>query len=150
MLTLKDSVTINQPPEVIFEWFTHFCENYTSWHQDHIIAKWIRGKDFEKGSILYAEEYLNGKLEKLSFEITRSKKDELIEYKLVFPHSIISPGGAFYIEPLGDNKCLFNATLSFRFGCLFSIIAKKRIDSLRTHMKEEGENLKSILENSSY
>lgn len=65
MLTLKDSVTLNLPPEVIFEWLNHFPENYTSWHQDHVIAKWIRGMNFEKGSILYTEEYLGGKLEKL-------------------------------------------------------------------------------------
>ncbi|MCM1986159.1 hypothetical protein [Methanococcoides seepicolus] len=89
MLTLKDSVTINRPPEVIFEWFDHFSENYTYWHKDHVIAKWIRGKNFEKGAILYAEEYLNGKLEKISFEITKIKKGELIEYKTLFPHSII-------------------------------------------------------------
>ncbi|WP_135611634.1 SRPBCC family protein [Methanococcoides sp. AM1] len=146
MLTLKDSVTINRPPEVIFEWLSHFTENYTSWHQDHVIAKWISGGNFEKGSVLYSEEYLGGKLDKLSFEITGFKKGELIEYKVLFPHSMISPGGSFSVEPLSGNSCLFTATLSFRFGWLFSKIAKKRVNAIREHMREEGVNLKSLLE----
>ncbi|SET08941.1 Polyketide cyclase / dehydrase and lipid transport [Methanococcoides vulcani] len=150
MLTLKDSITINRPPEVIFGWFSHFTENYTSWHQDHVVAKLIRGGNFEKGSILYAEEYLDGKVEKLSFEITKFTKGELIEYKLLFPHSIICPRGSFSIKPLNGEGSVFTATLSFRFGWLFSKIAKKRVDAIRTHMREEGENLKDLLENSSY
>ncbi|NPE27302.1 SRPBCC family protein [Methanococcoides sp. SA1] len=148
MLTLKDSVTINRPPEVIFEWFDHFSENYTSWHQDHVIAKWIRGSNFEKGAVLYVEEYLNGKLEKLSFEVTSLTKGELIEYKTLFPHSIICPCGSFSINPHNDNGSVFTATLSFRFGWLFSKIAKKRIDAIKAHMREEGENLKGLLEKS--
>jgi hypothetical protein len=79
MATLKDSVVINRPPEVVFEWFAHFAENYRSWHKDHVLAKWVKGKNFENGSVLYAEEYLGGKLEKLSFEITRCLRNELIE-----------------------------------------------------------------------
>ncbi|WP_445475438.1 SRPBCC family protein [Methanococcoides methylutens] len=146
MLTLKDSVIINRPVEVIFEWLDHFSENYTSWHPDHVVAKWIKGRNFEKGSILYAEEYLNGKLEKLSFEITRFTKGELIEYKVLFPHSIICPMGSFSIKSVNSNESVFTATLSFRFGWLFSIIAKKRVEALRTHMREEGENLKDLLE----
>lgn len=146
MLTLKDSITIDRPPEVIFEWFDHFTENYTSWHQDHVIAKWIRGRNFEKGSVLYAEEYLDGKLEQLSFEITRFTRGELIEYKLLFPHSIISPGGSFSVKPLNGEGSVFTATLSFRFGWLLSKIAKKRINAIRGHMREEGDNLKLLLE----
>ncbi|NPE29525.1 SRPBCC family protein [Methanococcoides sp. SA1] len=148
MLTLKDSVTIDRPPEVIVEWLDHFSENYTSWHKDHVIAKWIRGKNFEKGAILYAEEYLDGKLEKLSFEITKITKGKLIEYKTLFPHSIICPGGSFSIEPHNSNGSVFTATLSFRFGWLLSKNAKKRVEAIRTHMREEGENLKEILEKS--
>jgi len=150
MLTLKDSVTINRSPEVIFEWLDHFSENYISWHQDHVIAKWTRGGNFEKGAILYAEEYLDGKLEKLSFEITSFKKDELIEYKTLFPHSIICPYGSFSIEPHNSNGSVFTATLSFRFGWLLSKIAKKRIEAIRTHMREEGVNLKGLLEKSGH
>ena len=149
MLTLKDSITINRPPDVIFEWFDHFSENYTSWHQDHVIAKWIRGANFEKGAILYSEEYLGNRLEKLNFEVTKFTKGESIEYKLLFPHSIICPGGSFTVKPDSSDGSIFTASLSFRFGFLFSRIAKKRIEAIRAHMKEEGENLKELLEKTS-
>ena len=146
MVTLQDSIRINRPPAVIFEWFDHFVENYRSWHPDHVNAKWVEGKNFEKGSILYAEEYLDGRLEKLSFKITNCIENELIEYKLRFPESILCSGGSFAIQPYG-NESVFTATLTFPFGWLFLKFAKGRAEALKTHMKEEGENLKSLLEN---
>ena len=146
MITLQDSIRINRQPAIIFEWFNHFVENYKSWHPDHVKAKWVKGKNFEKGSILYAEEYLGGRLEKLSFKITNCIENELIEYKLLFPESIICSGGSFAIQP-HDNGSIFTAALTFPFGGLFLKITKQRAEALRTHMKEEGENLKSLLEN---
>ena len=145
MATLKDSVVINRPREVVFEWFAHFAEKYRAWHKDHVLAKWVKGKNFEKGSVLYAEEYLGGKLEKLSFEITNCVRNELIEYKMLFPESIIFSGGSFSIKP-SNGGSVFTATLSFRFGGLLSKVAGKRVEDIRVHMREEGENLKVLLE----
>ncbi len=146
MITLRNSVRINRRPEVIFKWFNHFIENYKSWHQDHIKAKWVKGTNFEKGSILYSEEYLGGKVEKLNFEITNCIQNKLIEYELLFPESIICSGGSFAIKPINEGS-IFTSTLYFRWGWLFLRIAKRRAEAIKTHMKEEGENLKRILEN---
>jgi len=44
------------------------------------------------------------------------------------------------------DHCVFTATLSFRFGWFFSRFAKSRIKAIEMHMKEEGENLKKLLE----
>ena len=142
---MEDSVRIDRPPEVVFEWFGHFVENYRSWHQSHVKAVWIEGNDFEKGSVLYAEEYLGDKLEKLSFKITDRIQNELIAYRMSFPESIICSGGTFSIRP-SNGGSIFTATLFFRFGWLLSKIAKNRIQVIEIHMKEEGENLKKILE----
>jgi len=70
----------------------------------------------------------------------------LIEYKLLFPESILCSGGSFAIQSF-DNESVFTATLTFPFGWLFLKFAKGRAEALNTHMKEEGENLKSLLEN---
>ena len=142
---MEDSVRINRPPEAVFEWFSHFVENYRSWHQDHVKAVWLEGDDLEKGSVLYAEEYLGDKLEKLSFKITDRIQNELIAYRMSFPESIICSGGTFSIRP-SNGGSIFTATLFFRFGWLLSKIAKNRIQVIEIHMKEEGENLKKILE----
>jgi hypothetical protein len=147
MLKLQDSITINQPPEVIYGWFkNNFVKDYKKWHpKDHILAKWLKGKGFEPGSVLYAEEYLGEHIEKLTFKLIKNIPDNLIEYKVLFPESIICSGGSFLIEPRGKGS-RFTATLTFRFGFILSKFLSKRANALKRHMKEEGENLKKLLE----
>jgi len=101
---------------------------------------------FEEGSILYATEYLHGKLHKLRFKITKIEENERIEFKNLFPVSIISPKGSFIVELKGES-CIFTATLSFRFGWLLLKFTKNEVEGIKIHMKEEGENLKKLLEN---
>ena len=80
----------------------------------------------------------------MKFIISKIEKNKRIEYKLLFPMSIICPKGSFIIESKGDSS-IFTATLSFRFGWFLSKLAKNRVEAIRTHMKEEGENLKRLL-----
>ena len=147
MLELQDSIIINQPPEVIYRWFKNrFVKDYKKWHpKDHILAKWIKGKGFEPGSVLYAEEYLGERIAKLTFKLIKNIPDSLIEYKVLFPESIVCSGGSFLIEPHGKGS-IFTATLTFRFGFILSKFLSQRVNILKRHMKEEGENLKRILE----
>ena len=108
-------------------------------------AAWLEGNDFEKGSVLYAEEYTGDKLEKLSFKVPDRIQNELMAYTVLFPESIICLGGTFSIRP-SNSGSIFTATLFFRFGWLLSKIAKNKIQAIEIHMKEEGENLKKMLE----
>ncbi|MFX0113135.1 MAG: SRPBCC family protein [Candidatus Hodarchaeota archaeon] len=64
MTTLTDSIEIKATPKKVFDWFMHFAENYKAWHPEHGECRWLKGKAFEAGSILYSEEYLHGKLHK--------------------------------------------------------------------------------------
>ncbi len=97
-----------------------------------------------KGSILCCEEYLHGELHTMKFRLTQVEPTR-IEYKVLFPMSLICSNGSFLIESRGDS-CIFTATLSFRLGAVLSIFFKERVTSLRIHMKEEGENLKQLIE----
>jgi hypothetical protein len=147
VLKLQDSITINRPPEVVYSWFKNrFVKDYKKWHpKDHISARWIKGKGFEPGSVLYAEEYLGERIAKLTFKLITNIPDNLIEYKVLFPESVICSGGSFLIEPRGKGS-RFTATLTFRFGFILSKFLAKRVNALKKHMKEEGENLKKLLE----
>ena len=145
MITLRDSIEIKTTPEIIFEFFVHFEENYHAWHPDHVKCCWLKGEPFEEGSILYVEEYLHGELHKMKFLGTKVEQNKKIEYKLLFPMSIICPKGSFLIEPKGEN-CIFTATLSYRFEWLFLRFAKDRVEAIKKHIREEGENLKRLLE----
>jgi len=56
----------------------------------------------------------------------------------------------FIIEPK-EEICLFTASGTYRIGWIGKKLFKKKLDeglaSIKKHMKEEGENLKRILEN---
>ena len=149
MVALTDSIKIKANPEEIFNALTKIFSTekyYKMWHKDHTICKWLKGKPFEKGSIVYAEEYLHSKLHKMKFIGTRVVKNKIIEFKLLFPTSIICPKGSFVIEKDNENS-IFTANLYFRFSNFFIKYAKDRVDIIKRHMKEEGENLKKIVEN---
>jgi hypothetical protein len=148
MITLEDSIEIKTAPERVLNGLIKVFssdEYFKRWHKDHVKCQWTRGKPFEIGSVLYVEEYMHGELHKMKFLGTKLDPNRKIEYKLLFPTSIICPKGSFIIEPKGES-CIFTATLSFRLGWLFSRFAKGRVEAITKHMKEEGENIKAALE----
>lgn len=145
---MKDSIEIKTTPGRIFNGLIKVFssqEYFKKWHKDHVKCYWVKGRPFEEGSILYVEEYYHGELHKMKFRSTLLEPNRKIEYKLLFPMSIICPKGSFTFEPKGKS-CIFTATLNFRFGWLFSKFAKSNVEAMRKHMREEGENLKKLFE----
>ena len=147
MKTLRDSIEINTKPEKIYQWLRNLDKNYKQWHQDHVNAvKLTKTSELKIGDIFCYEEYLHGELHTFKFKLINIEENKAIEFKTLFPASLICPKGSFLIEPKDDGS-IFTATLSFRMGKIFSRFAKSRVDAIKQHMKEEGENLKSLLEN---
>ena len=143
-MTLESSVKIKTTPEKIFRWLESLEEHYAEWHPDHV--KWVNETGgMDEGDTAYYEEYLHGELHKAKARITKVERNRKIEFNHFFPMSLICPEGSFIVESQGDS-CIFTATLSFRAGWLFSRFAKNRVEAIKTHMKEEGENLKKLLE----
>ena len=148
MDTVKDTIEIKTTPEKIFDGLIKVFssqEYFKKWHKDHVKCQWLKGKPFDEGSILYVEEYLHGELHKMKFLTTQLEQNRKIEYRLLFPMSIICPRGSFMVEPKGES-CIFTATLTFRFGWLFKKFAKSNVEAMKNHMREEGKNLKKIIE----
>lgn len=144
MVTVKNSIKIRSTPDEIFKWLKNLDKNYRAWHPDHV--KWItKTGNLDVGSTAYYEEYLHGDLHKSKAKIVDIEENKKIEFANLFPMGIICPKGSFIIEQEGD-YCVFTATLSFRLGWFFSRFAKGRIKAIEMHMKEEGENLKKLLE----
>lgn len=152
-IVLTDSIKINTTPEKIFGFFLQIVDNasYRVWHpEDHVVFQWIKGGPWQQGSVAYAEEYIHGKLHKFKFlikEVLPNRKIEMVPVSRIL--RIYFPRNTFLIEPLGDS-CLFTASGLLRVGLLVKLLAKRRLEqgilSVRKHMKEEGENLKQILE----
>ena len=149
MIILNDAIGIDFPPELIFHFFLRFKENYLAWHPDHVKCQYLIEGQLRKGSIIYIEEYLHGKLHKFKFKITKLEPNSRIDYK-------IGAGmkGEFIIESRGPGS-LFTAGLYFGnniplIGRLidgfFKLFMSRQLEEMKKHMVEEGENLKMMLE----
>ena len=152
-VNLTDSIEIKTTPETIFSFLTSLVddESYRAWHpDDHVSLRWIEGQPWGQGSVVHAEEYIHGKSHKLKFVVTKVVPNTEIEYVPVsrFLRRYF-PKNTFYIESK-ERTCVFTATGTYRVGWLVRTFAKKRLErglsSVSKHMKEEGENLKKILE----
>jgi uncharacterized protein YndB with AHSA1/START domain len=146
---IRDSIEIRTTPEKIWEFFYDLEQNYTSWHPEHVVFKWTEGAPIESGSAWYAEEFSMGKLKKLKGTIGEVIPNRKIVFKNVFPASLVSPRFEWNIEPKSSNS-VFTAINYLRAEGLYRRIARKTmetaIEASKKHMKEEGENLKRILE----
>ena len=152
-VVLEHSIEIGTAPERVFEFLSNLVddESYRAWHSDdHVALRWLEGSPWQEGSVVYAEEYIDGQLHKLTFLVTRVVPNREIEY---VPASRFyrryAPKYTFSAEPT-DAGCVFTATVHARIPLLLRLLSRKRVErglsSARKHMKEEGENLKRILE----
>jgi len=147
-MTITDSIKIKAPPEKIFNFLISLkdTESYKAWHPDHVVMRWIKGEPFAEGSKAYFEEYLHGKIHKAKFICTKVVPNRLIQYRPPFPLSIIFPGNQFIIDPIDEGNCIFTATVRARMGPLVKRLNKRQLEGVKKHMKEEGENLKAVVE----
>jgi len=148
MLEIVDKITIKSTPDKVYNTLVFFfqsTEHYKLWHKDHISCRWKKGKDFSTGSILIAKEYIHGTIYKLGFSIIRCEQNSGFKYKMLFPFSIICSGGSFKMVSKGTDTEML-AQLNFRFGFLLKVFFKNTIESLQNHMKEEGLNIKEMIE----
>ncbi len=139
MVALTDSIKIKATQEKIFNALIKIFSTekyYKMWHKDHTICKWLKGKPFEKGSILYAEEYLHGKLHKMKFIGANLVRNKKVEFKLMFPTSIFCPKGSFIIEQGKERRTFFildtlcvTDELEIRSSIHFTLITMRVISS---------------------
>ena len=152
-VVITDSIRINAAPEAVFDFLTGIVDNetYRAWHtEDHVSFQWLEGEPWAVGSIARAGEYMHGKVHTLKFVVTDVEPNKRIVYG---PVSRLlrkfTPYNEFLIEKDGDG-CLFTASLTYRLGRIGKMFLKKSIDKgffgVKKHMKEEGENLKALLE----
>ena len=152
-IVIQDSIEIETTAEKVFNFLTGIVDDdsYRTWHrEDHVSFRWLKGRPWTEGSVMVAEEYIHGKLHKLKFEIIKIDPDRRIEYAPTsrFVRKFF-PKNEFIIEQK-NNSCIFTASGTYRVGKVGKIFFKKAIEkslsSVRKHMREEGVNLKMILE----
>ncbi|HET6947213.1 MAG TPA: SRPBCC family protein [bacterium] len=148
MIVLRDRVEIEATPERVFEWFWHLDANYRSWHPAHVSCRYLRGRGLANGSVLYAEEYLHGKLHGLRFSLMNVVPDRGFSYR-VFP----GLRGEFRMRPTDHQTEL---VAEIRVGwtmpgigaavdAVLRIVLGRVLTDLQQHMREEGVNLRRLL-----
>ena len=143
---LKDSIEIKATVEKVWDFFDNLDLNYKSWHpESHIKCRWIKGRPHEEGSVAYFEEILDGNICKIKVLCTKVDKYERVECKSLFPLSIFHPKGIYLFESK-VNRCIFTAINVMRIPTIFNSKILSLVDATEKHMKEEGENLKKIIE----
>ncbi|HOC77814.1 MAG TPA: SRPBCC family protein [Methanofastidiosum sp.] len=148
---LKHSIEIMVPSEKLWDFFYNIENNYILWHpKDHIQFKWKKGNPLEVGSTIYSEQTMGGETGKLKGVCSEIIPYRKIAFNFDFPTSFMCPRIEWLIEPKGKNS-IFTALTYYRFGKLFLRLNKDKVDHIlettEEHMKEEGKNLKRILEN---
>ena len=124
-------------------------QEYKSWHPDHVACRVTHGSMLQPGSEIECQEYLHGKLHVMRFRATRIDPDRRMEY------TIAGLGkGAFEVIPRGD-EIEFVAELELgsdspilgrAVDAFLRALFGRRLEAMRQHMREEGENLKKIIE----
>ena len=149
MISLRDSVEIQTTPLELFAWLERMPREYKSWHPDHVACRVLHGSMLEVGSEIECQEYLHGKLHSMRFRMTKVVPNKRVEFE------VIRMGrGAFEAEANGDTVRFISEldigsdapVIGRLFDFFFSWFFKQRIEAMRQHMVEEGQNIKQLLE----
>lgn len=145
-MLLEDSIKIKTKPEAIFRFFEEMEQNYLQWHPDHVLFRWVSGRGVKEGNVFYFEEYIAGKLLKKKVLFTRVAPNQHIEFAPTFwLLRLFLPRMVFCIQPEAAG-CVFKAEIQVRMGPLAAKLHQKELHAVRKHTREEGENIKRILE----
>ena len=145
-MILTETTKIPASREDIYLFFEMMDTNYERWHPDHIEFRWIGGEGLEVGAKAYFEERIAGKTQKKTVRFTDIAPGRYIAFK---PTSrlvgLLMPSISFTIEPQEDG-CDLTQRIKVRTGPIGAWLNRREFDAVRTHMKEEGENLAAILQ----
>ena len=77
-ICLTNSIEIRRIPEKILGFFYSLVDyaSYRAWHpDDHVTMRWTKGSPWQEGSVIYAAEYIDRELHKLTFIVTKVVPD---------------------------------------------------------------------------
>lgn len=146
-MILEETTEVKTSPRAVYRFFESMEENYLRWHPDHVSFRWIDGGSLKVGKKAHFEEVIAGKRQDKTVRFTEINPNRYIEFK---PTSLLTgllmPQISFSIAPHA-NGCEFTQRIKVRTGPIGAWLNRREFEAVRKHMREEGENLKLILEN---
>jgi hypothetical protein len=145
-MLIEETTRIHSSPEDIYRFFETMDANYRRWHPDHVEFRWIEGDGLEQSAKAYFEERIAGQRQQKTVRFTEVVSGRYIEFKssswLV---GLLMPSISFTIAP-NEDGCELTQRIRIRTGPIGARLNRREFDAVRIHMKEEGENLKALLE----
>jgi hypothetical protein len=105
MIILRDTQTIDVPPQFIWTWLETMPKHALEWHPDHISCRWLTGGNFVPGAEMEVVERLHGRRHRLRIFLTDVEPGHLVRYR-IFPGLT----GSFEITP-ADSGSTFTAQI---------------------------------------
>jgi hypothetical protein len=148
MMILEVRTNINAPASKIFSFFNEMQENYVRWHPDHVLFNWRRGCGVAPGNVFYFEEVVADEHEKKEVVFTEVAKDRYLAFAPtddVF--RLLLPRISFEMNE-GTQSTELIAQVVARMGPIAVWVYRRKIRRIIQHMREEGANLKQLVETS--
>lgn len=145
-MILQDRTTIQAPASRIFDFFDLMEHNYRHWHPDHGHFEWRGKKGVALGNRFYFEETIAGEQQKKEVEFTEVVPNRLLAFAPTNRFfRLFLPRISFEMEETSSGT-LFTAQVVVRMGPLAQWMHQDELAAVKRHMREEGENLKMIME----
>lgn len=149
MIKVRESIRIQTTPRQIFKWLELLPQEYRSWHPDHVACRVIKGSLLQPGCEIECQEYPHGQLHTLRLRLTRVDPGKRMKYEI----SRLGKGAFEVIPKDGEVEFVAELGLGSDFpivGSLVDVVLRallsRRLEAMREHMREEGQNLKEIIE----
>jgi hypothetical protein len=144
-MILRTETWIGTSAAEIRRFFDGLEENYTRWHPDHHAFNWVHGRGLAEGVVCEFDETVAGKRQRKTVVYTRVADDHVEFAPTSRLIRMLLPRMLFRITPEGDG-CRVVQEVHVRVGPLGARLNRKEFEAVRQHMREEGENLKELLE----
>lgn len=145
-MILAERIAIRTSPDAVFRFFAEMERNYLRWHPDHVLFRWEGEPGLREGAEFYFEERIGGKILKKRVRFTRIEPGHIIEFAPVsFLFRLFLPRITFRITKENGN-CLVAQEIQIRTGPIGRALNRRQFEAVQQHMREEGENMKRLLE----
>ncbi len=145
-MVLQSEIWIRTSPDQVMRFLEGMEQNYTQWHPDHHRFEWIEGRGVAEGVVFQFDEEIAGKSQSREAVYTRVVEGRHIEFA---PTSrflrLFLPRMLFRVVSEGKGS-RFIQEVHVRVGPLGARLNRREFEAVRQHMREEGENLKRLLE----
>lgn len=149
MKTISDEVVVDASPVETFEFFRSMDEaRYLAWHPDHVAFHLLEGDRIEPGARASFEEDIGDERLSSTVRYTEVCAPTYVEFRDESPITrLFNPKNTFTLEAT-DGITRVTAAVHLRIGPLERLSGRVRrdLEALRRHVREEGENLKRLVE----